>query len=136
MKIVLFLKNVNPDSCFHYGRKQGGDLKFVYNREKDRHEVTFPIEEWRQDNYYIARMFLDGPLVVPVFFDIEEDEQTEILKPQASSFKPETKPAKPSGRKSKLTPEQRAAAQADYEEQSAILTPKPEIEAPPSFIPT
>lgn len=131
MKLVLYVKDITPDSCFHYGRKQGGDLTFVYNQKKDRHEAKFTLEEWRENDFYIARQLLDQSLCVPVFFDIDED--AEPVTPQVTAVtipvtapEPPAAPVKPA-RKSRLTDEQRQAAKAAYESQQAEPTP--------SFIP-
>ena len=148
-KVVLYLENCNPDAGFHYGRKEGGDLTFLYNRDKARHEATFTIEEWRADNFRLAKTLLDQPLTVPVFFDIQENsaaalaavatesvkgtqetalDSASAVEPEAASSGSDAPPASAARkqRKSKLTPEQKAAAQKEYEEQSAV----------PSFIPT
>ena len=145
-KVILFLENCNPDSGFHYGRKEGGDLTFIYNRERNRHEASFTIDEWRADNFRLAKTLLDQHLVYPVFFDIEESnvascvaptmepaplsatvaalEQT--MEPGSVSIGSDAPPAK-RAKRPKLTEEQRAAAKAAYEAEQ----PPPH----PSFIP-
>lgn len=144
-KVILYLENCNPDAGFHYGRKEGGDLTFIYNKQRSRHEASFTIEEWRADNFRIAKSLLDQQLVFPIFFDIEEEsaascvaaatapdvastpdaarENQQTVEPEAASSGSDVPPAKRT-RKSRLTDEQRRAAQEEF---NAAPTP--------SFIP-
>lgn len=151
-KVILFLENVNPDAGFHYGRKEGGDLTFIYNRETSRHEATFTIEEWRADNFRIAKSLLDQNLVYPVFFDIEEEsaascvaaatdadansesnadrERQQAVEPEAASSGSDAPPAARRQRKPRLTEQQKLDAQKEFEAQS-----KAEADEVPAFIP-
>lgn len=73
LQIVLFLQNANPDAGFHYGSRFGRTYTFLYNRETTRHEITFTLDEWRADNYAIARELIDQAQPVPIFFDVTGD---------------------------------------------------------------
>ena len=150
MNIILFLRDLSPDSAFHYARKQGGDLKFIYNRQRCRHEAVIPLDQWRANDFLEARMLLDTNLVVPIFFDVEdsaqcvaevptvepvvlgsapaaEDSQQPTVEPEeATSLTQEAPPVKRTTKRRRLTEEQKRAAQAAFNEQAA---------APPSFIP-
>lgn len=154
MNIILFIRDISPDSSFHYSRKQGGDLIFQYNRIRQRHEAVIPLEKWRADDFFEARILLDGNLVVPIFFDIEDsapcvaevpaappvdtppaqdDMPEKAAEPEeATSITPEAPPVKRAGkRRSALTPEQMEAAQKAF----AAEAPQPEAAPAPSFIP-
>lgn len=75
MKIVLFLLNVGSFSSFHYSTKQGRDLVFQWNEDVQRHEVEIPYEQWKENNFQMAKDLLDQFLPVPVLFDVRFDEQ-------------------------------------------------------------
>lgn len=149
MNIILFIRDISPDSSFHYSRKQGGDLIFQYNRSRQRHEAVIPLEKWRADDFFEARILLDGQLVVPIFFDVEdsascvaevtaappadippaqEDMPVKAAEPEeAPSITQEAPPARRAyKRKSALTPQQVEAAQKAFSSE----------EQAPSFIPT
>lgn len=152
MNVILYIQNRNPDASFHYGRKQGGDITFSYNRQRDRHEAKFTLEEWRENNFYIAQTLLDQTLIIPILFDVEEDiaascvaattdigansdpdagkEIQQPVEPEASPVGSGDPPAK-RAKKSRLTDEQRTAAQAAYEVAQNLTEPAPL----PSFIP-
>lgn len=151
-KVILYLENCNPDAGFHYGRKEGGDLTFIYNRARSRHEAIFTIEEWRADNFRIAKSLLDQNLVFPVFFDIEEEsaascvaaatdadansvsdadrERQQSVEPEAAPSGSDAPPAARRQRKPRLTEQQKLDAQKEFEAQS-----KAEADEVPAFIP-
>jgi hypothetical protein len=77
MKIVLFLENIPTDSGFHYSTKQGQSLYFGFDRERNRHACKIDMEQWRANDFFLAKDLLDQMLPIPILFDIEEDAKEE-----------------------------------------------------------
>jgi len=69
--IVLIVENQRSTSNFHYSLKTGRPLIMLYCRTRKAHVARFPLDEWRKDNFRIARNLLDQMLPVPILFDVE-----------------------------------------------------------------
>jgi hypothetical protein len=90
--IVLIVENQRSTSNFHYSLKTGRPLIMLYCRTRKAHVARFPLDEWRKDNFRIARNLLDQMLPVPILFDIEVEQVPAPPAPAA----PEPEPPKES----------------------------------------